>query len=77
MTISAAPSQHAAAAQGQDLPAPAAAAGTHGPVMAAYLLVNGIMAPAVLSIPFAFAKLSFAGGICINLVMAVASWYCM
>eukprot|EP00775_Hariotina_reticulata_P012815 gene12815-12942_t len=35
------------------------------------------MAPALLAQPYAFAVMGWAGGIMTNLVMAVASWYCV
>jgi hypothetical protein len=44
--------------------------------LAAYLLINGIVGPALLAQPYVFAVLGWAGGIMTNLVMAVASWYC-
>lgn len=49
----------------------------HGPAMATYLLVNGIMAPGLLAQPYTFAVLSWPGAIIINLLMAAASWYCL
>lgn len=60
----------------QQQPIPAGSGG-HGPLMAGYLLITGIMAPALLSQPFIFASLGWAAAIIINLVMAFASWYCM
>lgn len=46
-------------------------------LMAAYLLLNGVMAPALLAQPYAYAVMGWGGATAVNIAMALASWYCM